>query len=106
MRNCVVIIDGVELEVPSVDPDIVIGGNCGGDMELDAFPTLTCREGDNRGSSQDSRLRSAGADRLVRRDWVVNASRPSGGDWQPLVNVIVIAIATVGAVVVSEESAS
>ena len=73
MRNCEVRINGVVLEEPYLDPEIVTPGNCGGEIE----PTLIPEDhvfvmGDNRGGSQDSRAIGAiDVDNIVGRAFVV-----------------------------------
>lgn len=75
VRNCVVLIDGVELVEPYLDPQVVTPGNCGGD-----YPATTVPDdhvfvmGDNRAGSQDSRSENVGPideDEIVGRAFVV-----------------------------------
>jgi signal peptidase I len=75
MRNCEVRIDGVVLEEPYLDPEVVTPGNCGGDFDRQIVPEdHVFVMGDNRGGSQDSRSPSLGPideDDIVGRAFVV-----------------------------------
>jgi signal peptidase I len=75
VRNCVVLIDGVELLEPYLDPQVVTSGNCGGDYGPTAVPDdHVFVMGDNRAGSQDSRSENVGPideDEIVGRAFVV-----------------------------------
>ncbi len=75
VRNCVVLIDGVELIEPYLDPQVVTPGNCGGDYGPTAVPDdHVFVMGDNRAGSQDSRSENVGPidqDDIVGRAFVV-----------------------------------
>jgi signal peptidase I len=75
LRNCVVLIDGVELLEPYLDPQVVTPGNCGGDYGPTAVPDdHVFVMGDNRAGSQDSRSENVGPieeDEIVGRAFVV-----------------------------------
>jgi signal peptidase I len=75
VRNCVVLIDGVELVEPYLDPEVVTPGNCGGDYGPAAVPEdHVFVMGDNRAGSQDSRSEAVGPideDDIVGRAFVV-----------------------------------
>ena len=75
LRNCVVLIDGVELLEPYLDPQVVTPGNCGGDYGPTAVPEdHVFVMGDNRAGSQDSRSENVGPideDEIVGRAFVV-----------------------------------
>ncbi|CAN5610419.1 hypothetical protein BH24ACT5_BH24ACT5_25990 [soil metagenome] len=73
MRNCEVRIDGVTLDEPYLDPDVVTPGNCGPEIApleiLDGSVFCMC---DNRPGSQDSRaIGPIDEDDLVGRAFVV-----------------------------------
>jgi signal peptidase I len=74
-RNCVVLIDGVDLVEPYLDPDVVTPGNCGGDYGPAVVPAdHVFVMGDNRAGSQDSRSENVGPideDDIVGRAFVV-----------------------------------
>jgi signal peptidase I len=56
MRSCVVTIDGVVLEEPYLDPEVVTPGNCGNEIAPTLIPAgEVFVMGDNRPGSQDSR---------------------------------------------------
>jgi signal peptidase I len=75
VRNCVVLIDGVELLEPYLDPQVVTPGNCGGEYGPTAVPDdHVFVMGDNRAGSQDSRSENVGPideDDIVGRAFVV-----------------------------------
>ena len=75
VRNCVVLIDGVELLEPYLDPQVVTPGNCGGDYGPAVVPDdHVFVMGDNRAGSQDSRSENVGPideDDIVGRAFVV-----------------------------------
>ena len=73
MRNCVVTIDGVVLEEPYLDPEVVTPGHCGADIAPTVIPDdHVFVMGDNRPQSQDSRdLGPIPDDHLVGRAFVV-----------------------------------
>jgi signal peptidase I len=75
VRNCVVLIDGVELLEPYLDPQVVTPGNCGGDYGPAEVPDdHVFVMGDNRAGSQDSRSENVGPideDDIVGRAFVV-----------------------------------
>jgi len=61
VRNCEVTIDGLLLEEPYLDPQVVGRGNCGGDVAATTVPDdHVFVMGDNRGGSQDSRASDIG----------------------------------------------
>jgi signal peptidase I len=75
VRNCVVLIDGMELLEPYLDPQVVTPGNCGGDYgPTDVPDDHVFVMGDNRAGSQDSRSENVGPideDEIVGRAFVV-----------------------------------
>ena len=75
LRNCVVLIGGVELLEPYLDPQVVTPGNCGGDYGPTTVPDdHVFVMGDNRAGSQDSRSENVGPideDDIVGRAFVV-----------------------------------
>lgn len=73
MRNCEVRIDGVVLEEPYLDPEIVPPGSCGGDFgPVSVADDEVFVMGDNRGGSQDSRaIGTIDQDDIVGRAFVV-----------------------------------
>jgi signal peptidase I len=74
VRNCNVLIDGLVLNEPYLDPDVVTPTDCGGDYSLDGpVPeNHVFVMGDNRGGSQDSRvIGTINEDDLVGRAFVV-----------------------------------
>jgi signal peptidase I len=73
MRNCIVTIDGVVLDEPYLDPEVVTPGNCGDEIAPTVIPDDSVWVmGDNRPGSQDSRAFGAVADSdLVGRAFVV-----------------------------------
>jgi signal peptidase I len=75
VRNCVVLIDGVELLEPYLDTQVVTAGNCGGDYGPTTVPDdHVFVMGDNRAGSQDSRSENVGPideDDIVGRAFVV-----------------------------------
>ncbi len=73
MRNCEVHIDGVVLDEPYLDPEVVTPSNCGGDIPLQTVPEdHVFVMGDNRGGSQDSRvIGPIDQDDLIGRAFVV-----------------------------------
>ena len=82
VRNCNVLIDGMILNEPYLDPDVVTPTNCGGDYTLDGVvpDDHVFVMGDNRGGSQDSRvLGTISEDDLIGRAFVVFWPR---SNWQ------------------------
>jgi len=73
MRSCEVRIDGVVLEEPYLDPEIVPPGSCGGDFGAVVVPEdEVFVMGDNRAGSQDSRaIGTIDQDDIVGRAFVV-----------------------------------
>ncbi len=74
VRNCTVLIDGLVLNEPYLDPEVVTPTDCGGDYSLNGpVPdNHVFVMGDNRGGSQDSRvIGPINEDDLVGRAFVV-----------------------------------
>jgi signal peptidase I len=73
VRNCEVLIDGVELSEPYLDPGVIDSGGCGAEYGPEVVPEdHVFVMGDNRGGSQDSRaIGFIDEDEIVGRAFVV-----------------------------------
>lgn len=80
-RQCVLLVNGIVLVEPYLDPEVVQPSNCGADQSPLLVPDETVFVmGDNRGGSKDSRdLGAISYDDLIGRAFVVIWPM---GDWQ------------------------
>jgi signal peptidase I len=80
-RQCVLLVDGVVVVEPYLDPDVVFPSHCGADQSALVVPNESVFVmGDNRAGSKDSRdLGAISYDDLIGRAFVV--IWPTG-DWQ------------------------
>lgn len=83
MVHCTLVLDGVPVEEPYLDGDVVSPGNCGGDLTATTIPDgAVFVLGDNRGGSLDSR--NLGPIALGQISGVVTSVRTIDSGWAPV----------------------